>query len=198
MINNEIWKEIEGYNGVYFVSNIGRVKSTDRTIKIYKRGGYTQMYSFKATMLKPRANKNGYLYIGLWKDGIMETAYIHRLVTKAFIGPIPSGMQVNHKDRNKRNNCVENLEIVSPAENTKHAYHVGENKRREYNELHSKKIAIISSKNKIEKVFDSVGDCADYIKKENNLDAQKKTIRRNISTGARLGRIRYNHYYRFI
>ena len=131
MIKNEIWKEIEGYNGVYFVSNIGRVKSANRRIKVYNRGGYTQMHFFKATMLKPRPNPNGYLYVNLFKDGISETAYIHRLVTKAFIGPIPSGMQVNHKDKNKRNNCVENLEIVSPAENTKHSYYVGENKRRD-------------------------------------------------------------------
>ena len=198
MIKNEIWKEIEGYNGVYFISNIGRVKSIDRKVVQYSRGGVKTVHIYKGTMLKPRANSHGYLYVGLWINGVMKTAYIHRLVVEAFIGPIPTDKEIDHIDCNKRNNSVENLEIVSRIENQKRAYKNGLKKYfQNLNETNSKKIAIIEN-NKIIKVFDSVGECARYIKDTQNLSAKYETIRKNISEGARLNRIRYKYHYSFI
>ena len=96
----EIWKEIEGANGMYQVSNLGNVKSFTRI----KKGG----------LLKPGRYSNGYLFVHFAKDtdkkGERHSYLIHRLVAQAFL-PNPDGLpQVNHKDENKTNNRVDNLE----------------------------------------------------------------------------------------
>lgn len=96
----EIWKEIEGTNGMYQVSNLGNVKSFTRI----KKGG----------LLKPGRYSNGYLFVHFAKDtdkkGERHSYLIHRLVAQAFL-PNPKGLeQVNHKDENKTNNRVDNLE----------------------------------------------------------------------------------------
>ena len=90
----EIWKDINGYEGLYEVSNLGRVKS-------------------KRKILKPINGE--YLKVGLSKNGVQKTLYIHRLVAKTFLGR--SNLQVNHKDENKHNNYVDNLEWISFKEN---------------------------------------------------------------------------------
>ena len=93
----EIWKDIEGYEGLYMVSSLGRVKSL---VGRYKN----------VTILKERYKKNGYGSITLYKNKKPHTYLVHRLVAQAFI-PNPNNLpQVNHKDENKQNNCVENLE----------------------------------------------------------------------------------------
>ena len=91
----EQWRDIEGFDGLYQVSNQGRVKSL-------KYG--------KEKILKGVKSCNGYLTVGLCKDGKEVRKYIHRLVAEAFL-PNPQNLpQVNHKDEDKTNNCVENLE----------------------------------------------------------------------------------------
>lgn len=90
----EIWKGIKGYEGLYEVSNLGRVKS-------------------KRKILKPINGE--YLKVALSKDGVQKTLYIHRLVAQTFIGE--SKLQVNHKDENKHNNDINNLEFVTHKEN---------------------------------------------------------------------------------
>ena len=93
----EIWLNIEGYSN-YMISNYGRVKSLN-----YRRTGKEKILSLKK-------DKKGYYYITLSKDGIGRNYKIHRLVAQAFI-PNPNNLpQVNHKDENPSNNCVENLE----------------------------------------------------------------------------------------
>ncbi len=101
----EIWKDIEGYEGLYQVSNLGRVKSLN-----YKRTG-------KEKILIYRKHKNGYIYIGLCKDGIVKSFRVHRLVAKTFISNPNNYEEVNHKDEDKSNNCVENLEWCNPKYN---------------------------------------------------------------------------------
>lgn len=90
----EIWKDIKDYEELYWVSNLGRVKS-------------------KRKILKPINSE--YLKVGLSKNGIQTTKYIHRLVAETFLGK--SDLQVNHKDENKHNNCVDNLEWITFKEN---------------------------------------------------------------------------------
>ena len=91
---NEIWKPIKGYEGLYEVSNWGRVKSL-------KFG--------KERILKPSI-RHGYYFVGLSKNGIVKTYQVHRLVAEAFIDNPNNYKEVNHKDENKLNNSVENLE----------------------------------------------------------------------------------------
>lgn len=90
----EIWKDCKGYEDLYQISNQGRVWSVKR-----------QKY------LKPLLNTKGYLYVGLQsKNGKRKTEYIHRLVAIAFIDNPNNLPQVNHKDEDRQNNCVDNLE----------------------------------------------------------------------------------------
>ena len=78
-----------------------------------------QIYSKKTKkFLKPGTTKNGYNYVVLCKKGITKNMFVHRLVWSAFKGAIPKNLQINHKDENKQNNNLSNLELVTPKENT--------------------------------------------------------------------------------
>lgn len=107
-----IWKDIEGYEGKYRVSNLGEVQSVH-----YHRTN-------EARLLTPKKNAAGYLIVGLWKDKHKKFYPVHRLVASAFLGKYED-MQVNHIDLVKDNNRVDNLEWVSPSENTWHAINHG-------------------------------------------------------------------------
>lgn len=105
-MNNEIWKDIKGYEGLYQISNLGRVKS-------YKRNNI---------ILKPGKTKRGYMVVSLCSKKSIKKVYIHRLVAQSFIKNINSFEQVNHIDGDKANNKVDNLEWVSAKDNVIHAY----------------------------------------------------------------------------
>ena len=105
-MKGEIWKDIEGYEGLYQVSNLGRVKSLN-----YKRTG-------KEKILKAYNNSHGYLQVNLCKDGNREQPLVHVLVATAFLDNPDNLPEVNHKDENSKNNMVENLEYCSSSYNT--------------------------------------------------------------------------------
>lgn len=119
--NIEDWQSIKGYEGFYEVSNYGRVRSVDRTIK-YSDG---RELSYKGMVLKPNASEGRYLGVSLYKNQKKERLYVHRLVAKAFIENSDNKPQVNHKDGNRFNNYTTNLEWVDQNENMKHAYDNG-------------------------------------------------------------------------
>lgn len=124
---NEIWKPVTGYEGLYEVSNTGKVKSLKRTVKTYNDWDRTfneRLLTLHSSKLTKRHPKPMY-HVELWKNNKRKVAMIHRLVAEAFI-PNPDGKpQVNHKDGNRANNSVENLEWVTCSENSKHAYRTG-------------------------------------------------------------------------
>lgn len=115
----ETWKDIEGYEGLYQVSDAGRVRSLDR-ITTGKRDR-----RISGKILHQWENTFGYYMISLCKDGTPKTERVHRLVAKAFLVPITGKEVINHKDGNPKNNSVENLEWCTQAENIQHAYDTG-------------------------------------------------------------------------
>lgn len=116
-MDKEIWKDIESYEGLYQVSNLGKVKSLER----YVNWRNTKKLC-KSFILKPYDNSFGYLIVKLCKEGKMRNYRVNRLVAKAFIPNPNNRPEVNHLDGCKYNNCVENLEWCFPKENVAHAY----------------------------------------------------------------------------
>lgn len=105
----EEWTHIQDYED-YLVSNFGRVKSLKKGTEV---------------ILRPILDAKGYLRVNLYKDGIRHMLKIHRLVATTFIAN-PNGLpQVNHKDGNKENNHVDNLEWVTESQNSQHAFNNG-------------------------------------------------------------------------
>jgi hypothetical protein len=113
----EIWKSVEGFENLYEVSNLGNVRRLDA---ITSNGHF-----WKGRVLKLRHASNGYITIGLYENGKGHERRVHRLVATAFI-PNPKNLPVvNHKDGNKKNNNVDNLEWTTKIENERHSVKIG-------------------------------------------------------------------------
>lgn len=106
----EEWRPVKGYEGLYEVSNMGRVKS---------------LHTSQGRILKQYTKDNEYMKVNLSKDGTCNTKRVHRLVATAFIQNPNNYEVINHKDGNKKNNTVDNLEWCTRSYNTKHAYRNG-------------------------------------------------------------------------
>lgn len=116
-VNDEIWKDIKGYEGLYQVSNYGNVKSLEK-INCTNKKYLSLCYLRKERILKPIKNYRGALRVILAINGKKSAFYIHRLVANAFI-PNPDNLpQVNHKDENVKNNKVDNLEWCTAQYNS--------------------------------------------------------------------------------
>ena len=113
----EIWKDIKGFEGLYQVSNFGRVKSVDRLVD-----GSRGKRKIKSRIMKEYKNQFGYCMISLSKYGKSKQYSIHRLVAEEFIPNISELPQVNHIDGNKENNRADNLEWITNRDNVIHAY----------------------------------------------------------------------------
>lgn len=133
----EQWKDIKGYEGIYQISNLGRIKNLN-----------TNKILFKAP------DKSGYIRIHLYKNGSFKAFGVHRLVADAFIPNPNNKKHVNHIDENKSNNCVSNLEWATPKENNNH----GSRTTRQSN---SKKIKIKCVE--LDMVFDSAKDASEIL-----------------------------------
>ena len=111
----EIWKKIKGFSN-YEVSNMGRVRSLPHQTKYGMKGG---------CIIKPHFDgKQCYIHVGLWENGKVTYRNVHRLVAEAFIENPNNYPEVNHKDEDKTNNTVENLEWCNQSYNVKHATRV--------------------------------------------------------------------------
>lgn len=136
----EIWRDILGYEGLYKISNYGRVKSLYHN-RIVKGGKYP----------------NGYKYVALSKDHVKHPILIHRLVAIAFINNPDSLPVVNHIDGNKQNNQVNNLEWVTQSDNLKHAVNTG------LMESQCKiRRSVIITRDKETRTFKTMKDCAAF------------------------------------
>lgn len=118
---NEQWKDIPEFEGVYQVSNKGRVRSLTRKVRHFR--DFTQ--TREGQIIKPETMPNGYLMVTLHNDGINKSVYVHRLVAVNFIGNPKNLSEVNHKDEDKTNNLITNLEWCD------HLYNIRYGKTRE-------------------------------------------------------------------
>jgi hypothetical protein len=131
---DEIWKDVVGYEGLYQVSNLGRVKSLER--KFVTSDGKKMVK--KERVLKPGKDSKGYLHIRFCINDHFPSFKVHRVVAKAFLGTSKSDMQVNHINGIKSDNRVENLEWVTPKENMDHRATVINQKPRGVRKHHNK------------------------------------------------------------
>ena len=120
----EIWKDIQNYEGLYQVSNLGRVKSLPKTWVGYK-GGLCKHNGFVIT---PQSNRQGYKATYLSKNGIKQRFSIHRLVAYHFVENLNNYPIVNHLNGIKDDNKAENLQWCTSSQNNKHARNTGLNK----------------------------------------------------------------------
>ena len=122
----EIWKDIKGYEGRYQISNYGNIKSL-------KRNGCS------GGMIKTE-KRHGYLRVRLWKESTVKNYSIHKLVAISFLPNYDNKPFINHKDGNKENNFVGNLEWCSQKENMVHAYENGLIKTRKVMQIKDGKV----------------------------------------------------------
>lgn len=145
-MEGEVWKDVVGYEGLYQVSDKGRIKSLRREI-IYKNG---RIHTYEERILKVFKDEDGYNRINLTKTKTHKQYAIHRLVAEAFL-PNPDNLpQVNHKDENPSNNNVENLEWCDSTYNIN--YGTRKDKIR-------KKVYQYSTNDVLIAIFPSVEDC---------------------------------------
>lgn len=106
---NEVWKDIPGYEGMYQVSSLSRIRSLDKEIEVCRidRGPFEQKY--KGRILKPWVGSKGYLYVALYKDRIYKFCAVHRLVAMVHLENPKGYNLVTFRDKNKLNIKLENL-----------------------------------------------------------------------------------------
>lgn len=114
-MEEEIWKDIEEYEGLYQVSNMGNVKSVNRKVKnSLSKSGYIEI---KSQIMKQKQRKDGYMYIQLSKNGKSKGFFVHRLVAKAFIPNPENKPYIDHINTIRNDNRIENLRWATREEN---------------------------------------------------------------------------------
>ena len=147
-----MWRDVVEYEGLYKVSNLGRVMSCERHVNVC--GGGKRLV--KSKILKPFSCPGGYLEVNLWKNNKVKTTMIHRIVAKAFISNQNNLPEVNHKDENKKNNCVDNLELCTSKYNANY----GSRTQKMKDKKETKPVFMISKDGEVLKRFNSLGDAA--------------------------------------
>jgi hypothetical protein len=127
----EQWCPVVGFEDLYEVSDLGRVRSKDR-IKVG-----LGPYPYRGRVLRPQFGRKGYTRVTLSRDGVDRTRPIHHIVTEAFLGPRPPSLQVRHLDGNPSNNSVTNLRYGTATENgaDKARHGSGKGERQSHNKL---------------------------------------------------------------
>ena len=172
----EIWKDVIGFEELYQVSNIGRVKRKSTTRYVYgcKSDNPIPFFS-KERICTLEENEDGYYKVALSKNSKSKRYFVHRLVAEAFLSKTDENLEVNHIDGNKHNNCVDNLEWVSHKQNMEHCFSMGLRKITAKNMLgktgdkhpSSKAVLKYDKNNVFIREYGSIAEAA----RENNIDS---------------------------
>ena len=141
-MSKEVWLPVKGYEGIYEISNKGRLKSLPRMVD-----NYTKKTLFKGGIRKESLDSYGYVKYNMSKDSVTKGMLAHRIVALAFIPNPEKRPQINHINAVKTDNRVENLEWCTPMENIHHSMEMGLQKKRSGEEIH---FAILTEKEVIE------------------------------------------------
>lgn len=150
----ENWKDVPEYEGIYEVSDQGRVRTKLGKTTYTKRHGVRK---WKQRYLKNKTPKGREVRVSLWKDGKEKTWLVHRLVALAFIPKVDGKECLNHIDGNPKNNKIENLEWCNHTENNNHAFDNGLNK--------SNQILLVDKKNNTPHFFRSLSKASEFLGK---------------------------------
>lgn len=121
----ERWRPVVGYEGLYEVSDEGRVRSLDRLLPSERWGGLRKL---SGAILKPSDNgQTGHQFVRLWRDKKPCRRYVHHLVLEAFVGPRPEGLEALHQDDTPTNNRLSNLRWGTRSENLRDSVRNGRN-----------------------------------------------------------------------
>lgn len=150
--NREAWEDIAGYEGIYQVSSLGKVRSLDRIETHKSRWGNSAAFSHKGRVLKQKTTNNGYKVVYLNKTGKTDYKLVHRLVATAFLQNDANLPCVNHKDCNTANNSVNNLEWCDYSYNSQYMF---KNSRAKGAVKEARGV-----RNSIGECFDSINDAA--------------------------------------
>jgi hypothetical protein len=153
----EIWEDIDGYIGMYQVSNLGQVRSLDR-IENWMGFGRPRV----GRIMKNRMDRYGYATVILSKDSKAKHFTVHRLVATHFLSNPNSFPQINHKDGIKTNNSPENLEYCDASTNVQHSWDTGLSKK-QIGVSHHHSTPVIAIKETAILEFECLRECADYI-----------------------------------
>ena len=120
LYNDEIWRDIPNFHD-YQASNYGRIRSKERAITQY---GHKEYYTrnMPSVILKPKPQNSGYLVVWLRRNGRNVACTVHRIIAQTFLFNSFDRAVVNHKDGDKTNNRIDNLEWVTQSDNIKHSY----------------------------------------------------------------------------
>ena len=154
---NEIWKAVEGYDGIYEVSNLGQVRSLDRYVPaLCNRNGEIRNYLRRGKVLKQRKVFGGYMVVSFTvsETGTHENRFVHRLVAQAFVPGYREDLDVNHKDEDKTNNRADNLEWMTQKDNNNHGTGIARRKK------HTKQTVQMSLTGEVIRVFPSLNEAA--------------------------------------
>ena len=157
-MENEVWKDIVGYEGLYQVSNLGRVKSLKR--KVYA-GRNRMRWQYERILSNNKTNGNGYIVVSLNKESKSKNKYVHRLVAEAFLENPNNYKYINHKDQNTFNNNVNNLEFCTAQYNSTYRdAHIKRGLRFRNNLVNSKKVYQLDENENIIKEFPSMAEAS--------------------------------------
>ena len=155
-MENEVWKDIVGYEGLYQVSNLGRVKSLKR--KVYA-GRNRMRWQYERILSNNKTNGNGYIVVSLNKESKSKNKYVHRLVAEAFLENPNNYKYINHKDQNTFNNNVNNLEFCTAQYNSTYRdAHIKRGLKHRNNLVNSKKVYQLDENENIIKEFPSMAE----------------------------------------